>query len=82
MESTKIANKEGIYLSFQNMLKKTKEVIQNTADNYSSMLQSFRKGKKTEIDSINGKIVDIGRIYAIDTLMNEILVYLVKTMPG
>ncbi|MCK4364757.1 MAG: 2-dehydropantoate 2-reductase [Thermoplasmatales archaeon] len=80
MESTTIANKEGIHLSFQNMLKKTKEVTQNTADNYSSMLQSFRKGKKTEINSINGKIVDIGRIYAIDTLMNEILVYLVKTM--
>jgi len=77
-ESTNIANAYGINLSYENMIKKTKEVIRNTSDNYSSMLQSFKKGKKTEIDSINGKLADVGKKQDIDTTMNEILTYIVK----
>jgi 2-dehydropantoate 2-reductase len=79
-ESTSIAKANGVNLSSQHMIQKTKEVIRNTSENHSSMFQSFKKRKKTEIDSINGKIVDIGRICAIDTLMNEILVHLVISM--
>lgn len=79
-ESTNIAKANGIDLSYQHTIQKTKEVIRSTSENHSSMLQSFKRGKKTEIDSINGKIVDIGRTHAIDTSMNEILVYLVKNM--
>jgi len=77
-ESTNIANAYGINLSYENMIKKTKEVIRNTSDNFSSMLQSFKKGKKTEIDSINGKLADVGKKQDIDTTMNEILTYIVK----
>jgi len=77
-ESTNIANAYGINLSYENMIKKTKEVIRNTSDNYSSMLQSFKKGKKTETDSINGKLADVGKKQDIDTTMNEILTYIVK----
>jgi 2-dehydropantoate 2-reductase len=78
-ESTSIGNAHGINLSCQDMVQKTKEVIRNTSENYSSMLQSVRKGKKTEIDSINGALVDIGRTYDVDVSLNEILVSLVKT---
>jgi 2-dehydropantoate 2-reductase len=60
------------------MIQITKEVIGNTSDNYSSMLQSIQKGKKTEIDSINGKLVGIGKKQGIDTSLNEILIYLVS----
>jgi len=77
-ESTNIANAYGINLSYENMIKKTKEVIRNTSDNYSSMLQSFKNGKKTEIDSINGKLTDIGKKHNIDTTMNDILTHIVK----
>lgn len=78
-ESTSVANAYGIKLSYQDMVNKTKEVIRETSENYSSMLQSVRKGKKTEIDSINGALVNIGRTYSIDVPLNEILVPLVKT---
>ena len=44
------------------------------------MLQSVKRGKKTEIDSINGVLVDIGRIKKVDVSLNEILVSLVKTL--
>ncbi len=81
-ESTNIAKANGIDLLYQHTIQKTKEVIRNTSENQSSMLQSFKRGKKTEIDSINGKFIDIGRVRTIDTPMNEILIYLVKTMSG
>ena len=79
LESTNVANAYGMNLSRQIMIKKTKEVIRETSENYSSMIQSVRKGRKTEIDSINGVLVDIGRTYDVDVSLNEILVSLVKT---
>jgi 2-dehydropantoate 2-reductase len=78
-ESTDVANSYGMKLSYLDMINKTKEVIRETSENYSSMLQSVRKGKKTEIDSINGALVIIGRTYSIEVPLNEILVSLVKT---
>jgi 2-dehydropantoate 2-reductase len=79
-ESTSIANAHGIKITPENMCIKTKNVIKNTKENYSSMLQSYKKGKKTEIDSINGKIVDIGKKHGKNPLMNEIMVYSIRTI--
>lgn len=80
MESTNVANSEGVNLSHQSMIKKTKLVIRNTSENYSSMFQSLKKGKKTEIDFINGKIVDIGKRNNIKTPLNEVLIFLINIL--
>ena len=80
IETTLVANKEGINLKYQTMIEKTKDVIKQTASNYSSMLQSLQKHKQTEIDSINGRILEIGKRYNLELLMNEILVYSVKSI--
>jgi len=77
-ESTNIANKNGLKLSFSDTIKKTKQVINETSENHSSMLQSVMQGKKTEIDSINGKLVDIGNKHNIDASLNEMLTYSIK----
>jgi 2-dehydropantoate 2-reductase len=79
-ESTAVAKAHGITLSYQSMVRRTKEVIHATADNYSSMLQSIQRGKKTEIDSINGIIVKLGKKQGIDVALNEILLYLITSM--
>jgi 2-dehydropantoate 2-reductase len=79
-ESVSVSKSEGIDLSYPDMIAKTKEVIKNTSDNYSSMLQSIIKSKKTEIDSINGKLIEIGRKNNVNTTMNEILQYSVKSL--
>jgi 2-dehydropantoate 2-reductase len=79
-ESVNISKAHGIDLSNKEMLFKTKEVIKNTSDNFSSMLQSVMNRKKTEIDSINGKLIEIGKKYNVSTFINEILVYSVKTL--
>lgn len=79
-ESVNIANADGINLSYPNILFKTKEVVKNTSDNFSSMLQSILSKKRTEIDSINGKLIEIGRKNKVSTILNEILVYTIKSL--
>jgi len=79
-ESTNIANANGIRFSHEDMIEKTKEVIRKTSDNYSSMFQSIEKERETEIDSINGMLVDIGKKYNVGVSLNEALIYSVKSM--
>jgi len=79
-ESTCIAQAEGIPLATSDTIQRTKETIKDTANNYSSMLQSVSQGKKTEIDSINGKLIKIGNQHKIDTSLNKILVELVTSL--
>jgi len=78
IESVDIANTEGLNLKYNDILNKTNKVIKSTSENYSSMLQSYKKNKKTEINSINGKIIQIGKKHNIDTTINEILALLIN----
>lgn len=79
-ESSNIALSYGIDVVHSDMIRKTKEVIKDTYENRSSMLQSVLNCKKTEIDSINGALVEIGKRQDNETAMNEILIYSVKTL--
>lgn len=79
-ESSRIASSKGIIVSPVEMIEKTKEVIRDTAENYSSMLQSIQQGKKTEIESINGVLLRIGTEQKIDTPLNKILFELITSL--
>ncbi len=52
--------------------------LEKTRDNYNSMLQDIRKGKKTEIDYINGKIVEYAESIGLKAPMNALLWALIK----
>jgi 2-dehydropantoate 2-reductase len=78
-ESSIIAAHEGIPVSPEEMIPRTKEVIQETALNSSSMLQSIQQGKRTEIDSINGALMRKGLGRNIDVSLNRILVELLTS---
>jgi 2-dehydropantoate 2-reductase len=80
MESSSIASSKGILVSARDMLRMTKEVINETAENFSSMLQSIQQGKKTEIDSINGVLIRVGTEQKIKTSLNQILYELIVSL--
>ena len=48
--------------------------------NFSSMCQDVIKGKKTEIDFLNGRVVELGRENCVPTPVNETLMYMIKFM--
>lgn len=49
-----------------------------TSDNVTSMLADVLRGRKTEIDFLNGAIVALGRAHGVPTPANELLVLLVE----
>jgi 2-dehydropantoate 2-reductase len=79
-ESVSVANAFGFNFDFRQMLESTREVICDTSENFSSMFQSIQKGRKTEIDSINGYIVRSAKNFDLDVSLNEMLVYIVNNL--
>ncbi len=79
MECVEIARTEGIEIN-EKIIDKTKEVAKNTAENISSMLQDIMRGKKTEVEEINGEIVRIAKKHGINACANEFLYNLIKAM--
>ena len=79
-EAVKVAKRKRIKLIFDDPLSKVESVCEATATNVASMLQDVLKQKRTEIDFINGAIVRQGKSLGVKTPVNEILVYLVKTI--
>jgi 2-dehydropantoate 2-reductase len=77
-ESTDIANSYGYNLNYDEMIVKTYEVIRDTENNFSSMLQSIKQNKATEIDSINGILAASGDIKKVDNTLNKILIHCVR----
>lgn len=45
--------------------------------NYASTLQSIRRGQRTEIDELNGRVAELGRLHGVPTPVNRILTALV-----
>ena len=77
-ESIIIANTQKLDFSNNDMINHIRDVIINTSENFSSMLQSYKKGKRTEINSINGRLVEIGKNNGVDVSLNEMLIYLIN----
>ena len=77
-ECVEVGMAEGIV--FEPDLKEVldKKILQYT--NFSSMCQDLIKGKRTEIDFLNGKIVELGRKHRIPTPINKTLVSLIKSL--
>jgi len=59
-------------------VEKTFEVARETAENKNSMLQDIERGKRTEIDYINGAISRYGQKHKVPTPMNDLITSLVK----
>jgi 2-dehydropantoate 2-reductase len=77
-EAFAIATAKGIQLSEANPVAHCKAVAKATAANKSSMLQDMERGRKTEIDMINGAIVREGVAVNIPTPVNEMLTNLIR----
>ena len=55
-------------------------VCEKTKPNRNSMLQDLDKGRKTEIEFINGKIVEYGKSVGVKTPVNEMLTKKIKEL--
>ena len=77
-ECLKIAKKDGVIFDID-FVKSINKAVKGSK-NLSSMLQDIIKGNKTEIDYLNGAVVELGRKYGIKCPVNEGLVMIIKGM--
>ncbi|HII95892.1 MAG TPA: 2-dehydropantoate 2-reductase [Candidatus Methanofastidiosum sp.] len=76
-EGKTILQKEGIDIS-DDIFEKTVDVIKNTSKNINSTLSDLRKGKRTEIDYISGKIIELGDKLNMPASYNKALFSMIK----
>ncbi len=77
-EAVAVAAGEGVELDRAALLDRVREVSRATSENRSSMLQDLEKGRRTEIDAINGAVARLGAEKGIPCPVNRLLTLLVK----
>lgn len=77
-ETAKVLNACGITAHVDQIIELTKQVATQTAENYSSMQQDLSKRGKTEIDHINGALLDKAQAFAIKIPHHQFLVQLIQ----
>jgi 2-dehydropantoate 2-reductase len=77
-EATSVARACGVEIDEGELLERVRGVSVATSRNKSSMLQDMQKGRRTEIDAINGAIARLGAERGIDCPVNRVLTLLVK----
>jgi 2-dehydropantoate 2-reductase len=79
-ESVAIAQSHHIGISSDEALQRTMEVIQQTQENRSSMLQSLDQQKPTEIDAITGVLVNKGKHQGCSVQLNTIIHHVITAL--
>jgi 2-dehydropantoate 2-reductase len=77
-EAARVAIARQILLPYDDATSAVGAVCKATSSNVSSMLQDIMRRKRTEIDAINGAIVNEARKMGIEAPINETLTHLVK----
>jgi len=80
LEAVEVAAAAGVKFDAEEMARKVIGIATTTGENSSSMLQDILNNRKTEIDSINGAIVEEGRKHSIGTPINSVLTKLVRAL--
>jgi len=77
-ETLAVAQAEGITIPYEEPLSIVEDVARRTGANNSSMLQDITRGTPTEIDAINGAIVNLGDKHNLPTPVNRTLWQLIR----
>jgi len=79
-ECVRVAREEGVVLD-----PALSEAVTSAAARYSnlsSMCQDIIKGRKTEIDFLNGRVAELGRRHGVDTPVNDTMTALIRFLEG
>jgi 2-dehydropantoate 2-reductase len=81
-ETISVAEAMQVRLPYRDAYKEVETVIQQTAGNYSSMLQDIFRGSRTEIDAINGALVELANSKDLVVPINLAVTSLIRALPG
>lgn len=81
-EAVDVAEADGTYFERREVLQMVKEVCEQMGNGYSSMYQDRKRHIKTEVDTINGAVVEQAKRYGIATPYNTIVIDLIHAIEG
>lgn len=81
-EAVEVAEEDGTYFDRREILESVRELCIALKDGYSSMYQDIKKKNKTEIDAINGAIVEQAKLYGVPVPYNSLVVDLIHAIEG
>ncbi len=79
-EAIEVAEALGIDLGYGDHVERVYDVARATAMNRSSMLQDVERGRRTEIDALNGAVVRLAKGLGVNVPMNEALTAAVRAL--
>ena len=77
-ETARVAEANGVNLPYPDPVEQVERVASRTASNISSMLQDIRRGAPTEVDAINGAVVQVADRLGVPVPVNRTLCNLVR----
>lgn len=81
-EAVDVAEADGTHFSYMEVLNMVHHVCEDVGKGYSSMYQDVTKGIPTEIDAINGAIVEQAKKYNVPVPYNSLIVDLIHAIEG
>lgn len=81
-EAVDVAEADGTHFSYMEVLDMVHHVCENAGKGYSSMYQDVKRCIPTEIDAINGAIVEQARRYNVSVPYNSLIVDLIHAIEG
>jgi len=81
-ETARVARAAGVPLSDADASEALLHVAETTAANHSSTYQDVRAGARTEVEALNGYVVDAGADHDVETPVNRTLASLLRAWEG
>lgn len=81
-EAVEVAEEDGTYFDRREVLESVRKVCVDLENGYSSMYQDRKRKLRTEIDAINGAVVEQAKIYGVPVPYNSLIVDLIHAIEG
>lgn len=81
-EAVDVAEADGTHFSYMEVLNMVHKVCEDAGAGYSSMSQDVLHKRRTEIDAINGAIVEQAKLYNVPAPYNKLIVDLIHAIEG
>jgi len=81
-EAVNVAEEDGTYFDRREVMETVRHVCEIAGEGYSSMYQDRKRKVKTEIDKMNGAIVEQAKLYGVATPYNALVVDLIHAVEG
>ena len=81
-EAVNVAEEDGTYFDRREVMNMVRHVCETAGEGYSSMYQDRKRKVRTEIDKMNGAIVEQAKLYGVATPYNALVVDLIHAVEG